>query len=58
VGKSYGDGGKIDTNFLMPLLVATFHLQNLCFVDPIDALVVIDEDSIFGSVISNEAIKE
>jgi hypothetical protein len=45
---------KYDIKFLMLLLVTTFHLQNPSFVDPIDALVVVDEDSIFGVVTSNE----
>lgn len=31
---------KYDIKSLMPLLMATFHLQNPNFVDPIDALVV------------------
>jgi hypothetical protein len=47
---------EYDTKFLMSLMVASFHLQNLGFVDPIIALVVVDEDSIFSPVTSNEAI--
>jgi hypothetical protein len=37
-----------DIKFLMLLLVTTFHLQNPSFFDPIDALVVVDEDSILA----------
>lgn len=47
---------EYDTKFKMLLLVATFHPQNPNSVDPIDALVVVDENSIFGIVTSNEAI--
>jgi hypothetical protein len=39
---------EYDIKFLMLLLVTTFHLQNPSFVDPIDTLVVVDEDSILA----------
>jgi len=45
-----------DTKYLMSLLVATFHLQNPSFVDPTDALMVVDEDSNFGPLTPNETI--
>jgi hypothetical protein len=47
---------KYDTKSLMLLLVATFHLQNPSCVDPTDALVIVDEDSIFDLVTSNKTI--
>jgi hypothetical protein len=46
---------KYDTKFLMPLLVAAFHLQNPSSVGRIDALVVVNENSIFGQMTSNRA---
>jgi hypothetical protein len=46
---------EYDTKSLVPLLVATFHLQNLGSIDPIDALVVTNRNSIFGQVTSNGA---
>jgi hypothetical protein len=45
---------KYDTKSLMPLLVAAFHPQNPSFVDPTNALVVVDDDSIFGPVTLNK----
>jgi hypothetical protein len=45
---------EYETKSLMSLVVVAFHLQNLGSVDPIDALVVADEDSIFGSVTSTK----
>ncbi len=47
---------KYDTKFLMLLLVVAFHLQNPGFIDLIDALMVVDEDSIFGVVTLNKGI--
>ncbi len=47
---------KYDTKSLMMLPVAAFHLQNPSSIDPTDALVVVNEDSIFGLMTSNEAI--
>jgi len=47
---------EYDTKCLMSLLVVACHLQNLGFVDLNDALVVVDEDSIFGPMTSNETI--
>jgi hypothetical protein len=44
---------KYDIMTLMPLLVATFQFQNLNIVGPIKPLVV-DDESIFGAMISNE----
>jgi hypothetical protein len=44
---------KYDIMTLMPLLVATFQFQNLSIVGPIKPLVV-DDESIFGAMISNE----
>jgi hypothetical protein len=41
---------------LMPLLVGAFHLQNPSSIDPTNALAVVNEDSIFGLVTSNEII--
>ncbi len=45
---------EYDTKSIMPFVVASFHLQNLGCVDPIVALVVINEDFIFSLVTSNE----
>jgi hypothetical protein len=45
---------EYDTKFFMPLVVASFHLQNPGFVDLIVALVVVHEDSIFSPMTSNE----
>ncbi len=39
---------EYDTKFLMPLLVATFHLESPSFIDPIDEVMVTDEDSILA----------
>ncbi len=39
----------------MLLLVVAFHLQNPGSIDLIYALMVVDEDPIFGLVISNKA---
>ncbi len=47
---------KYDTKFLMSLLVAAFHLQNPGSFDPIDALMVVNADSIFGLMTSNKTI--
>jgi hypothetical protein len=47
---------EYDINSLMPLLVGAFHLQNPSSIDPIDALMVVNENSIFGLVTSNETI--
>jgi len=43
---------EYDIKFLMSLLVVAFHLQNPSSIDPTNALVVVDEDSIFGLVTS------
>jgi hypothetical protein len=45
---------EYDIKSLMSLVVESFHLQNPSFVDPIVALVVVDEDSTFSPVTSNE----
>ncbi len=47
---------EYDIKSLMSLLVGAFHLQNPNSIDPTDALVVVNEDSIFGLVTSNETI--
>jgi hypothetical protein len=47
---------EYDTKSLMSLLVVAFHLQNPSFVDPTYALMVIDEDSIFGPMTLNKTI--
>ncbi len=47
---------EYDIKSLMLLLVGAFHLQNPSFIDLTNALVVVNEDSIFGLVTSNEAI--
>jgi len=49
---------KYDTKSLMLLVVVAFHFQNLGYVDLTNALVVVDEDSIFGPMTSNETIIE
>jgi hypothetical protein len=45
---------KYDIKSLMSLVVVAFHLQNPSFIDPTDALVVVNEDSIFGLMTSNK----
>ncbi len=45
---------KYDITSLMSLAVVAFHLQNPSFINPTDALVVANEDSIFGPVTSNK----
>jgi hypothetical protein len=45
---------KYDTKSLMVLIVVAFHLQNLSSIDLIDALMVVDEDSISCLVTSNK----
>jgi hypothetical protein len=42
-------------NSLMLLVVVAFQLQNPGSIDPTNALVVVNEDSIFGPLTSNEA---
>jgi hypothetical protein len=44
---------EYDIKSLMLLLVVAFHLQNPSSIDPTNALVVVNEDSIFGPVTSN-----
>jgi len=62
VVKTFVQWGKVtemvaeyEIKSLMPLVVVTFHLQNPSSINLIDALVVANEDSIFGPMTSNKA---